>query len=136
MSPSLTLIGTAKDGWLSLDEGQRTLLRSFCRDREGKPVHLTVSDPKRPRSTDQNRYLWGVVYQTIADETGHTTEEVHSFCKAAFLPREFIKIGEVEQEVEKSTTKLTSEEMTRYIHQINAFVSAELSLSLPQPDAL
>jgi hypothetical protein len=41
----------------------------------------------------------------VTDETGHTTKEVY---KAMFLPCEFTKIVEVEEEG-KRTTHLTSE---------------------------
>lgn len=36
--------------------------------------------PWKPRRSDeQNRYLWGVCYRTIADHTGHSVDEWHEY---------------------------------------------------------
>lgn len=87
---------------------------------------------RRPfkRSSGQNRYLWGVLYKAIADETGHSAEEVHEFCKARFLPRAFVVIGGVEMETRKSTTELDTAEFSDYVSRVGA-LAGELGISLP-----
>lgn len=88
----------------------------------------------KPRSSNQNRYLWSVVYQLIAEHTGHSSEEVHAFMKARFLPRRFIKIGGREELAEKSTTDLTTAEFEEYAMRVRVFASQELGIQVPLPN--
>lgn len=85
------------------------------------------------RSDRQNRYLWGIVYQILADETGHSTEEIHAFCRR-FLPRVFVTVGSVEEEVEKSTTSLTTSEFEDYTLRVRVFAAQELQCQIPLPN--
>lgn len=87
---------------------------------------------RRPfkRSNSQNRYLWGVLYKAIADESGHSSEEVHEFMKARFLPRQFIVINGEEMQAHKSTTQLTVPEFAQFVDQVSAFAATELGITL------
>ena len=82
------------------------------------------------RSNSQNAYLWGVIYKHIGEYTGHSSEEVHEFCKARFLPRSFVVIGGVEMPSIKSTTQLTVPEFSEYVDRVTAF-AGELGIELP-----
>ena len=88
----------------------------------------------KSRFTRQNSYMWSVVYQAIADYTGHSTEEVHEFCKQMFLPRKFVQIGKREREVTKSTTDLGTVEMEEYLMRVRVFANQELGIIVPLPN--
>src|SRR5690348_222237 len=82
------------------------------------------------RSHSQNRFLWGVVYRAIAEETGHSTEEVHEYCKNQFLPKMFVVINNVEIESRKSTTQLTTAEFSEFLDRCTS-LAGELGIVLP-----
>ena len=88
----------------------------------------------KPRSSRQNRYLWGIVYALIAEETGHSTEELHEFFKSMFLPRTFIQVGKREREIVKSTTDLSTTDMENYLTRVRVFASQELNVFIPLPN--
>jgi hypothetical protein len=136
MRESITLLCPVLDSWPLLSSEQRKKLKSFLRGHEGEFYTLYVSEKGKPRSLRQNSYLWGVVYSYIAEETGHSTEEAHEYCKARFLPKMFktLKEGLAETEVQKSTTELTTEEMEQYLERVRAFAAEELFTIIPLPN--
>jgi len=93
-------------------------------DREGKltPVHaertkryagrqvwLSLHEkPAFQRGSGANRYLWGVVYATLAQETGNDPETIHMGLK-----REAVRVGVLEpQYVLMGSTLLEGEPTT------------------------
>lgn len=86
------------------------------------------------RSTKQNSYLWGVVYQTIADEVGSSPEDVHQQMKEQFLPRMFVTIGDQEREIDKTTTILSTSEMETYLLKIRQWAQEFLNCLIPLPN--
>jgi hypothetical protein len=89
---------------------------------------LCVEKNSKLRSVQQNRYLWGVVYKMISDDTGYTPEEVHFLMKKQFLSYE--KNG---VEFLNSTTKLKAVDFDTYIENIRRFAAMELSINIPDP---
>lgn len=85
------------------------------------------------RSNNQNSYLWGVVYQLIAEYTGHSTEELHEAFKHMFLPRTTF-LGDKEIIANKSTTELSTSEMEEYLMRIRVWAAQELGCSIPLPN--
>lgn len=100
---------------LDLTDAQRQAIAAFNRRMEGRMVRVSFGLPTRGRSDNQNRYYWGICLSLIADETGHTTEEIHEVMKRKFLPRKFVSFAGVTEEVPKSTTTLTTKEMEEYL---------------------
>ncbi len=127
-------LAPVSQGHLALSPAQRKLIAAYLKKREGQDVRLTFSQPTKTRSNQQNRYYWGCVLTFIAAETGHTTEEIHEYCKAAFMPRAFIKLGGHEKRVTKSTTTLSTDEFEEYLDQVRAFAATELSIQIPMPN--
>ena len=109
-------------------EYQRSLFNQFLSQFEGKKVWLTI-DPKIPvRSLRQNRYLW-LFYQVIADETGHTAEEVHEFAKEHCLPVKEIEMFGKKTKIHKTTTTLTKgDTFPEFIKRL------EVETGIPAPD--
>src|SRR3990167_8436259 len=93
---------------LCMSPAQKKIIQMYITKHDGQQVRLTLSQPMKWRSLNQNAYMCGVVYTMIAAETGHTTEEIHEYMKAMFLPRHFIRIGNKEEQVVKSTTTLST----------------------------
>lgn len=129
----LAIIVPVHGGRLFPSVAQKKIISSALRQREGQEVRLTIGQRIKERSTAQNRYMWGAVYTMIAAETGHSTEEVHEFMKSELLPRCFVKIGDKEQEITKSTTSLSTYEMEEYLEKVRAFAASELNLRIPLP---
>ncbi|QDT46213.1 hypothetical protein Pan258_02300 [Symmachiella dynata] len=125
----MNLIIPLQDGNLLPTQHDQRVIQSWKREE----VIVKPYDPKRDRSSQQNRYYWSVVLGTIAAETAHTPEEIHEWAKAWFLPRTFITMKGREYEVGKSTTSLSTEEFSRYVEQIKAWAGSELSISIPDP---
>jgi len=42
-------------------------------------ILVTISLKKQKRSIEQNGYYWGIVINMIAEEMGHTPDEVHRY---------------------------------------------------------
>lgn len=84
----------------------------------------------RERKTDaQSAYLWGVVYRTIADFCGCTSDDVHRDLGRLFrFDGESHGIARV-----RSTTKMTVAEMGDYLDQCIAWAATELGVVVPAP---
>lgn len=113
---------------------QKLTLAAFLERFEGHAVRVELSKPVVVRSNNQNRYLWGVVYDYIATETGHTAEEIHAIMKTKFLPRKFVLLGKHETEIERSTTELSTDEFNLYLEKVRAFAASELGIRIPNPN--
>jgi len=75
------------------------------------------------RSTQANRYYWGVVLKSISEQTGNSPDELHFFFKT--------KILGVWDNGFPSTKELNSDEFTQYINDIKNMV-AELWYYVPE----
>lgn len=121
--------GRVREGRIILEdlEGWRALLKRF----EGKPVQLTLSKLRVPRSNQQNRYYWGVVVKIMAEECGYESEEMHEALKARFLRRRqdeevggLPRIG--------STAALDTGAFAEYLdHCVR--LAAEMGIEIPPP---
>jgi len=124
------IISQVKDGKPQLTPQQQRTIDQTYKKLEGQEVRIEIDKPKRDRTNRQNNYLWGVVYKYIADDVGHTVEEVHEEMKDKLLPREFVVINGLERMVEKTTTILTIKGFNDYIEQVIAFAGT-LNISIP-----
>lgn len=105
-----------------------------------KPFYISIS-PNHKRSNAQNRYLWSVVYKTIAEPESYTTkgervtdDHVHELCKKAFLNKsDGISMFGLFVEWTGSTTKLTTIEFQDYVLKITAHF-AEHGIIIPEPN--
>lgn len=116
------------------DERGRERVMAFLGNLNlGKPWQLTLAPLRKKRSTDQNSLYWkwcGIV----ADETGNVADDVHEFAKSRFLAKHFVTIGEDTRETRKTTTKLTTAEMTEYLNKFCAWAESEMGIALPHPE--
>jgi hypothetical protein len=117
--------GMIEKGVLTLAEPQTFI--GYLHTLKGE-VEIIIRSPRKKRSNDQNEYYWGVVLKLIADQTGHTDEEVHEHLKWRFLR----KHGRLE--TVKSTTKLSTIEFEEYLSKVRQFASGELNIYVPLPN--
>jgi hypothetical protein len=137
----LMYVGRIQEGKL-LITNRRKFSRELKEAFEGKRVRLTIEKIKKKRSSQQNRYLWGCVYEIAQEafsEQGHigvTKDEVHEFLKNRFLSNgkevasretgEVIKMG-------STTTTLSTVEFMDYVTQIQQFFSEFFNVNIPDP---
>lgn len=121
---------TIKDGKLILRNRQifAEELKSLLGD-----VILTVAEGRETRSNQQNKYLWGCVYKTLAQsEIGYTEEEWHEMCKYKYLRKHYV-VGDEEIDVGSTTTKLTTIEFEEYVENIRRW-GATLGVNILLPN--
>jgi hypothetical protein len=96
---------------------------------DGKQVQLSVTRKREKRSSNQNKYYWGVVLPLIAQTTGYTIDESHDAMKMQFLVKRTAKVPTT-----RSTTDLSTAEMEEYLENIRRFAAVELSCYVPIPN--
>jgi len=96
----------------------------------GEPLELIVRKPRRPSSTPQLRYYWGVVLRILSDETGHTQDELHWHFKSQFLG---VKGDDRIMHV-PSLTELSTSQMEEYVEAIRSFAALNLECRIPMPN--
>lgn len=106
---------------------------------EGKEVVMTIERKKKRRTSQQNAYLWGVVYTHALEgfkqvgNLGLTTDDVHEFFKAQFLEsREVILKGGIKSKLPGSTREQSVTELTEYIERIKIFCAEMLNVEIPE----
>jgi len=119
--------GTVSGGKF-LPDNPETFKRVFYK-YEGKRIIVKISRFKKSRSNNQNKYMWGAVYDIISDHTGYTTEEVHDAMKLLFLRVHRDGLPDTV----KSTSNLNTAEMEDYLENIRRWASVEMGLYIPLP---
>jgi hypothetical protein len=113
-------------------EGDRQRYDEFIKKHEGKPFRMLLTAHRPKRTTNQNRYLWGVVYTLISDHTGYTPEDIHGFCAEKFLPGRVV-IGGEERTVPGKTSNLDTLQFQDYVGKIQRWAAEFLSVVIPDP---
>ena len=103
------------------------------------PKKVADQDIYPLRTLESNAYLWGIVYQTIADATGHTALEVHEEYKRKYnlrydlVYRKKTEIWEWKMGT-GSTTTLDMREIWEYIMKVRADAEIELRIIIQMPN--
>ncbi|MCK5604496.1 hypothetical protein KAR91_21580 [Candidatus Pacearchaeota archaeon] len=100
-----------------------------------KPWSVDIKPYKKNRSLSQNKlyFLW---LNTIGNDIGYTTDELHAIMADKFLPDEIVEYGGKQIKKDKSTSRLNTKEFTEYLEKIDRFAAAELGIVLPSPEDL
>lgn len=93
---------------------------------------VTIEKARGKRSLNQNAYLFGVVYKTVAEHTGNTVDELHEVFKRMFLHPKFIMYNGKEVKLPSSTTDLNKAEFGVYVDRIIA-EAGTMGISIPEP---
>ena len=84
----------------------------------------------RTRSTEQNKYWWGVVIPQIVEATGFTPDEAHEALKEKFLGQDDLSTG-----LRKigSTATLDTGQFTDLIERVRQWALEYLHCDIPLP---
>lgn len=128
--------GRVEGGRLQL-RNKRAFDTALAKFKDGE-VLVTIERAHATRSDAQNRYLWAVVIDLIADHTGFTPDETHECLKAKFLPKKLAFAdgnGVVVDEyvIGGSTRKLNKVEFGEYIEAIRTWAAEYLGVVIPDP---
>ena len=98
--------------------------------KDGQEIVLEIKTKRRIRSLSQNALYW-LWLDVISQDTGFTSEDLHSTFKSLFLVDNTQKIPLV-----RSTTDLDTAQFTLYLNKIEDLCFDKLNIKLPQPEEL
>lgn len=125
--------GTIQFGRLSLED--QDAYDGYLLSLEGE-VEVVVRKRSKQRTLNQNQYYWGVVVRLIADETGHSSDEIHEMLKMMFL-KDLIEIKGDMYETIKSSSSLDTRGFSKdYIDRIKFWALDKLNLIIPEADSV
>ena len=117
--------GNVEKGKLALH--QKELFAKYLHSLRGE-VEIIVRKWKKRRTSNQNKYYWGVVVPILCDSLGYSNEEMHDALKWKFLRnKEREKLPTV-----KSTSGLSTIEFNNYIDEIVRWAAQE-GIVIPDP---
>ncbi len=94
---------------------------------------LTFSKKKTRRSVPQNSLMW-LWFSCIAEETGHTKDEVHDYYCSKFLRHTLEWTYGEESWVTTTTHSLNTDQFKEFLTQVQADAQTTLGIELPNPD--
>ena len=92
----------------------------------GDKVTVTVTNKKPKRTVLQNAFLWAY-YTHIAEETGHSPDEIHEWAKGKLLPSKVVEVMGDKVRMRGSTTDLSVSDFIEFIMRIEA----ETGITMP-----
>jgi hypothetical protein len=110
----------------SLVYHNKKVLDDFFAVNDEKEVWVRIERVTGKRSMSQNNFYWFYL-SLIANETGHTEDELHSLFKRIFLPPRYKTILGREMKLPASTTELSKPEFGEYLDRI----CAETNVPIP-----
>lgn len=119
---------TVKQGKLVVDSPFRFRVRLSA--FEGKRGELTVRQPKKKRSLNQNSAYWGIAIEILCDQTGYDRDTMHEALKAKFASHTDENTGLL---VIESTTKMDTVRFMKYYEDIQRWAAEFLDCYIPDP---
>jgi len=140
MSYHRIFTGVIKNGIFIPSSLDAQKYKEFISRNEGKYCKISIVREHGIRSVQQNKYLWGVVYKTIAEEIGEDdVDNIHEQMSLMFNGKK-IKVwdettGEIkETKIPGNTSSLTTVEFEQYIEKIRRWASKFLGIYIPLPN--
>ena len=93
---------------------------------------ITVKRSSEKRSIPQNDLMW-MWLSCIERETGTPKDDIYMYYCKKFLMKT-IQVGERQERIYTTSSKLNSEQMTDFLNKIQADALTELGIRLPQPE--
>lgn len=130
--------GIVRSGRLEVRQRQ-SFTAALKRLKDGE-VSITIARKRAARSTQQNRWYWGVIVEMLSEHTGFTPDEMHDVLKAKFLPKKLAVTdgnGEIKGEfvIGGTTTRLNKLEFGEFCEAVRRWAAEDLGLVIPDPDA-
>lgn len=121
----------------AIEDALRRIRRMLEAMPLAKSYKVEVSEHKPVRTSQQNKYLWGVIYPAIIEQgklEGWTNEEVHDYCLGECFGWETVSgLGRTRIRPVKRSSKLTNPEFSDYINFIQHRM-AEHGIYVPDAD--
>lgn len=117
----------------------RARLTEWGKMNPNKQLLMRVDKRGSRRSTQQNRYYFGVVVAEVRlgfIELGHemTAEQTHDWLKEKFNPIAVENKKGVVVDMPGTTTQMTKTQFGEYIEKIARFAAEYLSIRIPSPN--
>jgi hypothetical protein len=128
----LVLGGRVVDGHVHLDSPK--FYRVALPKWEGLRVRVTVEQEAETRRQQANRFYWGVVLKLMAEESGHTADELHELGKLRHNSKVVVDpfTGE-ETKIAQSTAKLSVADFGVYLERVMLDGAEWLGITFPEP---
>src|SRR5262245_5435283 len=108
--------------------------RAWIKTLSGQRITVVVKKWARKRSTNQNRFWWGVVVPMFAERCGYQPwehEAVHDELMRVLLGMR--EGGHAALPIRESSAKLTTAEFNVLIERAQVFAAEKLGLVIPDP---
>lgn len=135
-------LGRITDGGMKISD--KKALTFWLSYNDGKDIELTLRTVGPTRSTQSNKYYWGVVIPDVisglidAGYSAHecTKDRVHTMLKNMFLPGRLVneKTGEILEGAPRSTADLEQEEFSAYLQEIFIWAGEFLGITIRSPE--
>lgn len=121
---------------------------SFLQSLPEKAYRIEISEFRRSRTVQQNRYLFGVAYKLLSDRTGYSVDDLHEYCCGKFwgwqtvrCPRTPTNPSGFKDEPVRTTTRneqgqrnvITWELFSDFVASVQQ-LGAEAGVMIPDPD--
>jgi len=105
----------------------------------GERLVATFEDEQEKRSSAANRYLWGVVYKTVEDETGSPKEVTHDEMCKKFLTKQVFythkRTGQtIEYWVRGGSSGLTPKAFHEFVEKVSLFFQEHSGITFPDAE--
>lgn len=107
----------------------------YLRQIEGKYVDIEVKIYRKKRTLDQNAYWWGVVMQTLSENTGYEKEEMNDLIESMFLSKE-LEIEGVVYTVPGKVKNLSTVEFNELKERVQRWAAIDLGIDIPDPEQI
>src|SRR3990167_9319911 len=118
-----------------IKSGQVQVQRFFKDDlKKWEGMGVEIEKVNENKTLQQLRYLWGIVYKIISEDTGFTPEEVSEVYKKKFLTYQKEHKKKI-YNFTKGLSELKKEEMAKFIDKVIRHATTDLGLIIPEPDS-
>lgn len=120
------------------DQVARAVLRMLQHMPKGKAVAVTVEEWKKPRTNQQNAFLFGVCYPAILEGGGEllggwTREDLHEHFLGEFGGVETLEgFGVTRTRPLLKSSRMTKEQFSEYLDWLGA-KCADMGIVIPEP---
>jgi len=118
---------------LQMGESSRRAMDMWLATLAGKAVTIRITQERATRSSQQNRYYWGVVVPLIAEHLGYTNDEMHEALKYKFLRTE-AECAASDLPKIRSSAALSTKEFGEYVDSVVTWAGAEFGVDIPAPN--
>lgn len=94
-----------------------------------KPWRIEIKQHQARRTLSQNKLSWAI-YTEIANETGHTPQEIHDYCCKTFLPKRIVTFDGVEHELDGCTSELEKPAFSQYVERVASWAATDFGITV------